>query len=94
MVFSRTSRLILALAFVVGQWFAVVHSTHHELNAADKLVACEVCAIGHAAAPAPVSPGAALVLPHGADSPAAAQGPFAVSVRRVRPPSRAPPFLV
>lgn len=53
-------QLLLVLAFVLGQWFAVVHSTQHELASVDKLVACEVCAAGHSAALPPPAPLAAL----------------------------------
>lgn len=57
---GRLPHLLLALAFVLGQWFAVVHSTQHELASADKLVACEVCAAGHSAALPPPALAAAL----------------------------------
>jgi len=38
---------LLILAFVVGQWFAVVHATKHELTSEKESATCEVCAVAH-----------------------------------------------
>ncbi len=45
---SFSLRLLLALAFVVGQGFALVHATQHELDSAGKILTCEICAVAHA----------------------------------------------
>lgn len=86
---------LLVLTLVVGQWLAVVHGIQHELNAGEQLVACELCAVGHASAGppaasvAPSSPPLALECP-----PAARQACEARPSLRV-PPLRGPPsFLV
>ncbi len=41
-------RLLLALGFVLGQSFALVHATQHELDSAGKTLSCEICAVAHA----------------------------------------------
>ena len=86
--------LLLALIFAIGQWFAVVHGTQHELNAGDKVVACEICAIGHASAGPPSQ-----VVPQGgfvarAETPALASTPAPRAALFLRPPTRGPPLLI
>lgn len=91
---GRATHLLLALAFAVGQWFAVAHATQHELNGSDKLVACEICAVGHAAAPPPTATTVAVAFFRSVE-PATAQ-PAAAPQRRTlyRPPTRGPPSLL
>ena len=43
----RFVHLALILAFMVGQWMAVVHATKHELVADGDSATCEVCAVAH-----------------------------------------------
>jgi hypothetical protein len=89
---SRRSlvQILCALAIFATQLVAIVHSTQHELTAADS-VHCELCAIAHAA---PMPPSAALVpvLPQydGTHAALPVNGP---ADRRpfARPRSRAPP---
>ncbi|GAC1629696.1 MAG: hypothetical protein NVS9B10_21230 [Nevskia sp.] len=91
---GRTAHFLLALAFVLGQWFAVVHATQHELNAADRLVACEVCAVGHASGAAPLAAAPALALLPSIEAPQGQRAP-AVSRKPIRrPPTRGPPALL
>jgi hypothetical protein len=40
-------RLLLALAFVLGQSFALAHATQHELDGHAKTAVCETCAVSH-----------------------------------------------
>lgn len=87
----RTAQLILALAFVLGQWFAVVHATQHELSAADRLVACEVCAVGHAAAPPPAAAAPLLRIVVAIESPVRAPVDTPRVHSLLRPPTRGPP---
>ena len=91
---GRTSRILLALAFVLGQWFAVVHATQHELNSADRLVACEVCAAGHASGTLPIAAVPALALLPAIEPPArlAIAAAFASPIHR--PPTRGPPSSI
>lgn len=89
---TRPTRLwLLALTFVVGQWLAVVHGVQHQLNAGEQLVACEVCAVGHAAAGPPLAALPLTLLPARAETPTAA--PLAPPPRRIplSPPPRGPP---
>jgi hypothetical protein len=53
-------RLLLALAFVLGQSFALAHATQHELDSAGKTLSCEICAVAHAGGGLP---GSAPLLP-------------------------------
>ncbi len=91
---GRPLHLLLALAFALGQWFAVVHTTQHELNGADKLVACEICAVGHAAAAPPSAVALTVAFFRSTEAPVAL--PAAVPQRKslYRPPTRGPPVLL
>lgn len=91
---GRRTHFLLALAFALGQWFAVVHATQHELSSADRLVACEVCAVGHAAATPPPAAAAGLVFAPGIETPLAR--PTAAPRRNtaLRPPTRGPPSIL
>jgi len=82
------------LGFVVGQWFAVVHATQHELSSNEHSY-CQTCAIAHAAGGTPAAvPPSAVFIPRGEEPPA----PYVpeIVIRPVlRPHSRGPPtFLV
>jgi hypothetical protein len=89
-----TAHFLLALAFAIGQWFAVVHGTQHELGAGDKAAACEICALGHASAAPPkhVAPSAVFIA--GAECPApsipVAPRPCLLQL----PPARGPPLVL
>lgn len=84
--------LIALLGFVIGQWFAVIHATQHELSAGHT-DSCQICAVAHAAGGTPaVSLVPAATARHSKELPApvierAALQPIA------RPRCRAPPFL-
>lgn len=94
MKYGRTTHLLLALAFAVGQWFGVVHGTQHELNAGDKLVACEVCAAGHAAAGLPVAVALPAAFVRNTETPAAIALPAPQRKPLYRPPTRGPPAVL
>ena len=86
---------LLALTFAVGQWLSVVHGVQHQLNAGERLVACEICAVGHAAAGPPAATLPLTLLPARSETPPAT--PLAPSSRPTLliPPPRGPPsFLV
>ncbi len=93
MKLGRTSRILLVLAFLMGQMFALSHSIHHELLAHGK-TPCEICAVAHASAvpPAPLLP-VAQVIPHGMVE---AMPALAPSDRRpfARPNTRGPPAIL
>ncbi len=91
---GRTLHLLLTLAFALGQWFAVVHGTQHELNGADKLVACEICAVGHASAAPPSA--ATLTVSFFRNTEAPVAQPAAAPQRKplYRPPTRGPPAIL
>jgi hypothetical protein len=40
-------RLLLLLGFVLGQSFALVHATQHELDGHAKLAVCAICTVSH-----------------------------------------------
>jgi hypothetical protein len=86
--------LLLALIFAIGQWFAVVHGTQHELNAGGDTVACEICALGHASAgpPPQITPQGGFVAR--AETPALAPTPAPRAALVLRPPTRGPPSLL
>ncbi len=94
MKFRRTTHFLLALAFAVGQWFAVVHGTNHELSDGDKLVACEVCAVGHAAAPGPAPAGTLLAALPQIEAPLGQPDAAPAGKPLYRPPTRGPPMLL
>lgn len=84
-------RLLLALAFALGQSFALAHATLHELDTAGKAFSCEICAVAHSGGglpgSAPTPPALSPVFP----APEARQ-PAAPAERFLyRPPSRGPP---
>ncbi len=87
-------RLLLALAFVLGQSLALAHATQHELDTAGKTLSCEICAVAHAGGGLP---GSAPSLPPLAGAapapltrlPAAPAGCFVI-----RPLSRGPPSIL
>jgi len=82
---------LLVLTLVVGQWLAVVHGIQHELNAGEQLVACELCAVGHASAGPPPASLAPSLPPLALEGPPAARlAPTARPSLRT-PPSRGPP---
>jgi hypothetical protein len=87
-------KLAALLGFVLGQWFAVVHATRHELSANDSPV-CQVCAIAHAAGGVPAVAVLPLKLVPQCAPPAAPRISVPCLRPHRRPPSRAPPqFLV
>jgi len=88
---GRNLRWFLALTFVVGQWLGVVHGTQHELSSADRLVACEVCAVGHAAAPPPAMLAIPLASLRSVEITAPLQSSAPRQILLLRPPSRGPP---
>jgi hypothetical protein len=90
--FPVLSRCLVALGFLAAQAMAVVHASSHELKP-DSGVACEVCALAHAAGAAPAMVDAAAILvPRGS-------GPILPAVSATparplaRPHSRGPPAL-
>lgn len=85
---------LLALTFAVGQWLAVVHGVQHQLKAGEQLVACEVCAAGHAAAGPPAAGCPIALVPANDEQPIA--GPIASPARHapLYPPPRGPPSFL
>lgn len=84
-------RLLLALAFVLGQSFALAHATQHELDTAGKVLSCEICAVAHSGGGLPASAPVPLpvVLPFPAPD---SRRPAEPANRYVfRPLSRGPP---
>lgn len=92
MKLGPVTRLLLALAFVAGQFCALAHAAQHEL-ANDRPQSCETCAIAHGGAAAPM----ALPLPCAyvpvSLSPDAARPDTPELRQTARPRSRAPPIL-
>lgn len=91
--FPVLSRLLIALGFFAAQAMAVVHATSHELKP-DSGVACEVCALAHAAGAAPAAVDvSAILVPRGT-------GPILPAVAAIparplaRPHSRGPPLIL
>lgn len=91
MLLRPTLRLLLLLTFSVGQWLAVVHATQHELTAADTLVACETCLLGHGSGGMPSMPILPADLSSRAAPPPAPRLAALPDLRAARPRSRAPP---
>ena len=85
-------RLLLALAFVLGQACALAHATQHELDSAGKTLSCEICAVAHSGGGVPAS-APSLPLEQVPDLPVSL-GSVAASVdgHYPRPPSRGPPL--
>ena len=90
----RLPHFLLLLAFVVGQWMAVVHATRHELTSAKDAATCETCAAAHGSGGIPVL--VALVVPFifFAVSSDASQSRIFVVTAFLRPQGRAPPLLL
>ena len=92
MKLSPLVRLLLALAFVAGQFCALAHATQHELTP-DKAQNCETCALAHGGMAPP------MVLPlHCSPVPVSltpdATRPDTPALRPTsRPRSRAPPMF-
>jgi hypothetical protein len=82
---------LLALTFVVGQWLAVVHGVQHRVSAGEQLVACEVCAVGQAAAGPPLAALPLALLPARSEVPNAVPAAPAARDLPLHPPSRGPP---
>jgi len=82
---------LLALTLAVGQWLAVVHGVQHELSAGEQLVACEVCAVGHASAGPPVAALPLTLRPTRLEAPAAALPAAPARHPLPTPPARGPP---
>lgn len=85
---------LLALTFVVGQWLAVVHGVQHQLNAGEQLVACEICAVGHASAGPPAAELPLALLPARTERPVAALAAPQARATRLIPPPRGPPSIL
>ncbi len=89
----RLPAFVLILAFVVGQWLAVVHATKHELTSSKESATCELCAVAHGGGAVPVII-ALLIAFTFRDAPAAARR-IGIAVKQVclLPPPRGPPLL-
>lgn len=87
-------RLLVALAFFVGQTLAVAHATQHELSLDGKPTACEVCVLGHGhgALQAPMLASLAVLPPD--HLPVARPVPAASAASSMRPPGRGPPSFL
>ena len=89
---QRLLHFVAILGFVVGQWFAIIHATQHELSDSDT-DGCQVCSLAHATGGAP----AALSLP--VDTAPLSEPPPEPAIETValrpiaRPRSRGPPLL-
>lgn len=86
-------RCLLTLALfglLVGQWFAVVHATQHELSNDDTRY-CQTCAIAHASGGVPAAPQTPLLAVLHDLPPPARPRPLLATRAYTRPPSRAPP---
>ncbi|MBA4286787.1 MAG: hypothetical protein C0434_14780 [Xanthomonadaceae bacterium] len=85
---------LLALTLVVGQWLAVVHGVQHQLNSGEQLVACEICAVGHAAAGPPAALLPLALLPVAIERPVARRTAPLTRATLLIPPPRGPPFFL
>lgn len=84
--------VVLAAAVVIGQGYALVHATHHELSRQPGQPACLICAFAHTTALRPSVPGLppAQAVPHERPVPARLQAenlqPVALPQGRAPPP--------
>ena len=85
---------LLALTLVVGQWLAVVHGVQHQLNSGEQLVACEICAVGHASAGPPAAVLPLALLPVAIERPAARLPSPQARATLLIPPPRGPPLFL
>lgn len=85
---------VIALGFVLGQFCALIHATHHELTRQPTQPACAICVIAHAASVRPAMP------PLPTATPAREWNPTVAESRRENlqpitlPPGRAPPTFL
>jgi len=89
----RPSSIILILAFVVGQWLAVIHATHHELTSSQESETCQLCAVAHGAGALPVIVALLIAFTFSDAVPVARRIGIAVKQIHLLPPSRGPPLL-
>jgi hypothetical protein len=87
----RFPRFLLILAFVVGQWFAVVHATQHELSSPQEAATCSICAVAHSGGGVPTF--VALLIAFTYAALVSDARPAGIVVRRafLLPQGRAPP---
>jgi hypothetical protein len=87
------ARLALWLAFFVGQTFAIVHATQHELSDDIGAVSCDICAVASSGGPAPATISGFVATAPPVDAPSFVEVQAKVVRPVFLPPSRAPPRL-